>query len=292
MSNAQLAHAGDEAAVRGLVNPPEKPHLSHTQMDMLWRCGEQYRRRYVESERLPPSIAMLIGTGHHKGAEHNFRQKIDSHRDLPSAEIVDAAVAGFDAETAGEYALTPEEADRGAKIVLGEARDKLVDLATLYAAQQAPDYQPVAVERATRIVFPAATHDLLAITDLRDDCDRVTDFKTASRKMPEDAVHTSVQLTVYAAAYQVDNARPPSEVRLDVATKTKTPQRQLLRSQRTQADMVVLLNRVNVSLASIQAGNFLPASPGSWVCSPKWCGYWHSCPYVNSERRAAAEGSE
>jgi hypothetical protein len=268
-----------------------KPHISHTQLDMFWRCGEQYRRRYVEGERLPPGIAIMLGGGVHKGAEHNFRQKIESRRDLPANEIVDAAVAGFEADFAGGFSLTDDEADRGIKAVLGEAKDKLVQLALCHAVEQAPDYQPVAVEHATRIVFPAATHDLLAITDLRDDVRRVTDFKTAARKMPEDAVHTSVQLTIYAAAFQVDTGSPPQEVRLDVVTKTKTPQRQLLRSERTRADMQALLNRVNVTLATINAGNFPPASPGSWVCSPKWCGYWATCPFVNSERQAAASNN-
>jgi hypothetical protein len=267
-----------------------KPHISHTQLEMYARCGEQYRRRYVEGERLPPGIALLVGGATHVGIETNFRQKVDTHTDLPAKEIIEASAAAFHLRVAGGYELSEKEADRGAKVVLGEAVDQTVALAGLHATEQAPDYQPVQVERQTRIRFPAATHDLLAVTDLRDDRRRVTDFKTAGQRKPEAEVHKSLQLTIYAAAYHVDRMELPDQVRLDVLVKNRTPVRELLISQRNEADFQALVNRVNATLAAINAGVFPPCSPGDWVCSPKWCGYWSSCVFVNSERREAAGG--
>lgn len=270
----------------------DKPHLSATQLEMFWRCPEQYRRRYIEGEVILPGIAIVVGKAVHAGAEVNFRQKIESHSDLPSSEIVEAAAARFDAEKSGGLALTGDEITRGFDVVLGEAKDKAVQLAAVHAEQQAPDYQPTAVEHKTRIVFPDATHDLLAVTDLRDDQRRVVDLKTAARKMPRASADTSTQLTIYAAAHQLDTGEPASEVRLDVLTKTRTPTRQVITSTRDEADFRALVHRVNVTLAAIHAGSFPPASPGAWICSPKWCGYWFSCPFVNSERIAAAESNE
>jgi hypothetical protein len=84
----------------------------------------------------------------------------------------------------------------------------------------------------------------------------------------------------------------PDEVRLDVAIKAKKPKRQVLRSSRDERDLQVLVNRVNEFLRTIEAGIFLPAPVGSWQCSPRWCGYWSSCRFTNSERRCAAEGSD
>lgn len=275
-----------------MIATPEKPHISATQLEMFWRCPEQYRRRYIEGEVILPGIALLIGKAVHAGAETNFRQKIETHADLSQAEIVEAAAVSFDAEKAGGYSLTDDEASRGPGAVLGEAKDKAVQLAEAHAKQQAPDYQPVAVEHRTRIVFPNATHDLLAITDLRDDQRRVVDLKTAARKMPPASADTSTQLTIYAAAHQIDTGEPASEVRLDVLTKTKTPARQVISSTRGEPDFRALVHRVNVTLDAINAGSFPPASPGAWICSPKWCGYFFSCPYVNSERLSAAESQE
>ena len=269
----------------------EKPHLSATQLEMFWRCGEQYRRRYIQGERIPPGVSLILGKAFHAGAETNFRQKIESHQDLPAADIMEATAAAFEAEQAGGYELTEEEASTGHATVLGKAKDTAVQLAGVHAKEQAPDYQPVAVEHATRIIFPNASHDLLTITDLRDDQDRITDFKTAARKMPANAADTSTQLTVYAAAHRIDTGRDATECRLDVLTKTKTPARQVLTTARDVNDFRVLVARVNKTLDAIKAGIFTPCPPGGWACSPKFCGYWATCPYVNQARREAAESA-
>jgi len=274
----------------------EKPHISATQLMMAGKCLEQYRRRYVLGERIPPGIAAIIGRGMHRGAETNFKQKIESFRDLPPADIVDAAVAAFEEETdGGEYQLSDDEAIRGARVVVAEAKDTTAKLAKCHAQQQAPDYQPVAVEHTSRILFPQATHDLLAITDLRDDQDRVVDFKTAARKPPAKDVDESVQLTIYAAAFQVENGRPPAEVRLDTVTKTKTPARHVLTSTRDEHDYRALLARANAMLGTVETLTndgrdcWPAAAVGQWWCSSRWCGYWRTCPHVNSERVAAAK---
>ncbi len=266
-----------------------KPHVSNTQLGMYCRCAAQYEFRYIKGEVVPPGIALLQGTGYHRGAEHNFSQKIESHKDLPASDIVDASVAAFDAEQSSGYVLTDAEASIGAATVLGEARDKLVQIAEVHAAEQAPDYQPLAVEHWQRIVFPNATHDLVTVTDLCDDRGRVVDFKTAARKKPTDSIRSDLQLTIYAAAYKIDTGEMPTEVRQDIITKTKEPKRQVLAAGRTVADFQALLHRVNMILGAIQTGLFSPCAPDAWVCSPKWCGYFRQCPYVNSERLAAAE---
>jgi len=238
----------------------------------------------MEGEIIPPAVAMILGRAFHKGAEVNFSQKIDSHVDLPAKDIIDAAAAAFDTDLAGGYVLSEDEQARGAKVVVGEAKDQTVRLAECHATQQAPDYQPVAVEHKSRILFPSASHDLVAITDLRDDRRRVTDFKTAARKPPADTAHKSTQLTIYAAAYLFDIHEPCSEVRLDVVTKAKAPARHVLRSHRSRAAFQVLIARVNATLNAINKGSFPPASPDAWCCSLKWCGYARTCPYFNSER--------
>lgn len=268
----------------------KKPHLSHTQLEMYWRCPEQYRRRYIEKEILPPGIALMEGRAIHSGAEHNFRQKIASYKDVPVDEIVEATMSAFEKEIAGGYILDADEAARGPSVVIGEAKDMTRQLANLHATQQAPAYQPVAIERETLIVFGRATHDLLTVTDLIDDQNRVTDIKTAKKAMNQGAVESSTQLTIYSAARYAETRTLPTEVRFDNLIKNKVVKRQVLTSHRTMADLQVLANRINVTLAAINSGMFPPCPAGSWGCNPKWCGYFMAgCPYVNSERRTAAE---
>jgi len=272
-----------------------KPVISATQLEMYWRCPESWRRRYVKKEIIPPGIALLIGSGVHKGSHANFAQKIESHVDLPAKEIVEAAVAGFEAEQAGGYVLTEEETGRGPGVVVGEAKDETVQLATLHAHSQAPAYQPVAAELRINIPFPSATHDLVGFVDLIDALDRVVDIKTINKKPPAGIADESTQLTIYAAGFQRLYGRPACEVRLDFLrkqTKTMQPQRYVESSTRNEGDFRALINRINETLKAMNSGIFPPASPGAWQCSPKWCGYWSTCRYVNSERRCAAERSE
>ena len=271
----------------------DKPHISATQVGMLCRCGEQYRRRYIEHETIPPGIRLLVGSGFHAGAEVNMRQKIESHTDMRPVDIADAAVAGLEERIAVDgYELTSEEASRGQAAVIGDAKAEVAALAEMHAREQAPEYQPVIVEETCRIVLPRASRDLLGVIDLADDKDRIIDWKTAGRKKPQSEVDQSLALTIYAAAFQAKTQRRPSEVRLDILTTTKKPTRQVLSGGRDQNDIRVLAARLDVVIRTIEAGIFLPANVGDWVCSPKWCGYWGTCPYVNSERRDAAEKAE
>ena len=259
-----------------------KPHLSTSQLELYARCPEAYRRRYVEGERRPPGVAMLVGTGVHSGAEVNFRQKIESHVDLSANEIVDAAVASYNQRVHNE-GVQPE-IGQSKRLATALGRDHVVHLASAHAAAQAPHYQPVEVEKATTIILPSCSHDLVAVTDLRDDKNRVVDFKTAAKAPTNGEAHASLQLTVVATAYQVDRGEKPNEVRLDVLTKTREPKRYVLASERDEQDFAALANRIESIVGAINAGVFPPTSPANWQCSAKWCGYYRTCKYVNPRR--------
>ena len=272
-----------------MTREQKKPHLSATQLEMYCRCPESYRRRYLEGEVIPPGIALLKGSGFHKGAEVNMRQKIETHRDLPVSDVVDASVAAFEEATAGEYILSEEEESRGATVVVADAKDDLAAMATVHATDQAPDYQPVAVEKRVLIELPEAPRDLLGIIDLVDDQDRVVDFKTAGRKKSQGEADVSTQLTVYAAAFTREHGAPPAELRLDCVVQTKrTTSRQVVATTRDSDDFSALAARINAVTQAIAAGSFPPALPGTWWCSDRFCGYWRTCPFVNAKRKALA----
>ena len=59
------------------------------------RCGEQFRRRYIEGERVPPGVAAGRGTGVHKANEVNLNQKVITGTDLKLSDLKDAARDGF-----------------------------------------------------------------------------------------------------------------------------------------------------------------------------------------------------
>lgn len=266
----------------------KRPHLSPSSIETFCRCPVQWRFRYLDGLIVPPGIAALKGKGLHAGAAHNMQQKIDSHQDLPVSQIVEAAVEGFDASLRDGYTLAAhEEGARDATV--GAARDSVVQMALSHASEQAPDYQPVLVEKTIE-VLTTGTHNLLGIVDLVDDQDRLVDFKTGGRKKPIGEVDSSVQLTAYSALHHVLTGRLPSEVRLDVLVEGRRGvDRQLLVGTRGPNDIIALENRIKAIELAIDAGVFIPCSPGSWCCSPRWCGFFSQCEFVYSERIAIAE---
>jgi len=265
-----------------------KPHFSASQLSMMSRCGEQWRRRYIEKEKAPPAIAMLKGTALHHGAEINFTQKIDSGLDLATKLIVETAVDKLETVFRDDVSLTSAEQKIGTKKLLHQATADVVKLATAHATEQAPDYQPLKVEQEFRVVMDECDYDLLGYIDLIDDTQRVVDLKTSKAKPKISMADESIQLTGYAA-YQVTQGVYPINVRLDVLTANKKGvTRTKVDSVRDANDLKTLGRRIDMAAASIKAGVFMPAIPGSWWCSNTWCGYWDSCPYVNSERKTKA----
>jgi hypothetical protein len=262
------------------MDEPKKPYISPSQLGMFERCGEQYRRRYLEKEIIPPGIAMVKGTGVHGGAKGNFRQKIESHQDLPRKDIIEISVTTFEQSAEKGILLTEEEESIGYHKVVAQAKDGVVTLSGLYADEVAPEYQPVIVEDEQRVFIPSCDYDLKGYVDLVDESENIVDLKTGTKKKNEDEVHTSQQLTFYALLYKAKTGRLPASVRLETLVDKKKPERQALIGYRTTEDLNTLVNRINVMMDGIKKGVFIPAQPTSWTCSHRWCGYFRTCRFV------------
>jgi hypothetical protein len=262
-----------------------KPYRSHTQLDLACKCPVAFCKRYVEGKRRPPGIAMLRGRACHSAVEHNFRQKIETWSDLAVSDVVDYAVAQFDGDVAREgVQLTGDEQSAGVAASVGRARDAVVDTAEVFASNVARDYQPVLVEHDVTIELDGPS-DLRVVLDVADIKDRVTDFKSMGRSPNELEIHKSIQLTCEAAAFRATTGRMPTETNIDAVVRTATTtKRKLVRGHRDATDFDVLARRMNAVERMIETGSFVPAWPGHWLCSPRWCGYWNECEFVNSER--------
>jgi hypothetical protein len=263
-------------------NEKNKKYISASHLGMYQRCGLQYQFRYIDKKKIPPGIALLKGAGVHGGARINFRQKKESKVDLPKKDIIEISVTEFENtfQSQGVF-LTQEEETIGLKNVLGSAKDSIVTLASLYADQVAPIYQPIYVEESHRIVVPNSEYDLLAVMDLATENERVVDLKTGAKKKTDSEVQASDQLTFYALVYRALTGKMPKKVCLEVLVDKKNPERQLLEGQRDLRDLQVLVKRINLMIDGLSKGVFIPAPPTSWWCSPRFCGYWNICNAVN-----------
>ncbi len=188
-------------------------HVSATSLTMYARCPEQWRRRYLLGEKEPPKGHLVWGTAHHRAAEHNYQQKIDSHEDVPVGEVEEVFAAAVDREVdaAGGESQVEWDSSKGA----ADVKDRGVRLARAYREQAAPFVQPVQVEQRFDVFVPGVPVPVIGYLDVV--CDgRLVEMKTASRKMTEPKPQHRAQAGIYQMAAHLP-------VHFHVGAKTKEP---------------------------------------------------------------------
>lgn len=274
----------------------DRKHISPSQISMHGQCEQKWHFRYVDGIKLPPGIALLKGASPHTAAEVNNRQKIDTRLDLSLSVLQDVAADALDKKIATDgVELTKEEESRGRYNVIGELKDKIVHkIVPTYASVIAPSIQPVMVEEAVTIELPGQDYDLLGIIDVADEQGFVRDLKITGRSKSQGEADTSLALTAYDAMYTQKTGKPPVGVSLDVIVDLKSgPKTQRLDSRRDNTDTSILASRMTNMVAQIKSGAPpKPAAIGDPLCSPRFCGYWNMCPYVNNTRKVVAESYE
>jgi hypothetical protein len=251
-----------------------------------------FRRKHIEHERTLPGVAALRGTAVHAGARCNHDQKKKSFRDLPKSQIIEASVAGFkEAKETEGFRLTPEEMSIGVKPTLARTVDSVAMLAGLYADKIAPGLQPVLVEEQISFTLPGGV-TFQGKLDLSTDDKRIKDLKTAGKRKSQKDADDSLQGTLYTLLFRALTGEYPAGFDLEVLVASKEPEVQHLRSNRTERDVAVLINRVNAMIRAMRAGIFSPAAVGSWICGPRFCGFHDTCPFYNAERSAAAVAAD
>lgn len=259
-------------------------HLSFSQINMFLRCSQSWYYRYIDPGIvLPPGIALIKGKSVHSGIEYNFGQKIKSKVDLPKKDIVDKAVFEYDEQTKNaEIYITDEEAGKGKKEIIGEGLDSLVKVTELYADEAAPTIQPVSVELKQTVNIPDC-RPLITVIDCIDDKKTVRDFKVTGKSKPQNEADNSLQLTLYALAYHDINGEMPEELTLDTLVTTKKPKYAVIKTKRDEMDFITAIRTIQAVEKAINAEVFLPPAEGSYVCDPKWCGYYSMCKFRNKK---------
>jgi len=259
-------------------------HLSVSQLTTFQRCGEQWRRRYVEGEIIPPGIAARVGSGVHKAAEANFKVKMRTGEDLPLDAVQDAAAEAYGKALADGVFFAPDEVP-GAKAAMARGKDDAVLLATLFRRELAPAIMPELVEHRVTLDIPGVALPVMAILDCYTTDHKLRDLKTSGKRWSDDKAHASQQPTIYREAVKEVTGDYPEELLFDVLISNKTPVLQTITTSRTDEDMQILVRQFGVMTASIRAGIFPPAERDSWACSARFCGYYFTCPYIPAHRK-------
>jgi len=261
----------------------EKKQLHQTAIDMYHFCGEQFRRRYIEGEKIPPAVAMIVGTGTDESVNQNMRHKMENGKLMELAQVKAVARDALGNAWSKGVWLSDDEAKIGPSKVKGQAIDKTVRLATVHATQKAEKINPTHVQRKWTVELKGYPVDLAGTIDVQEGGKWVRDTKTSGKTPNQNMADKSMQLTTYAMAVKVLDGKEPEGVALDYLIDTKEPKVVTLESKRNNDDFRILLRRIEGMIQAIDKGVFLPASPRDPMCSEKYCGFHSSCSYVKNK---------
>lgn len=259
---------------------------SNSALSCLQRCGEQFRRRYVEKERVSPSPRMMRGTVVHRVATTSMLRKME-HEDLPTIEEAkDLAATHFEQEWAGGISFEQEPTEESVGAVKAAAKDFAVDLSAFHTETLAPAINPVGVERHITVKpkdSDLVIHGYIDLIDKRPEGEVIRDLKTSEKSPNREAAETSQQLTLYGMIRLAETGEMPTAFTLDylVRTPARRDRKHVpLTTTRDRGDVVAMVNRINTAVDAVKRGTFVPANPDSWYCSRAWCEFWTTCAYV------------
>lgn len=258
--------------------------LSPSQLVEFQRCGEAWRRRHLEEEFVPPGIAVVVGRSVREAAFACLLHK-KKHGEAPAPEeVADLAADAYARGLEQGVHLAPEDVSSAPKL-LAEGKDNAVALSLLFRQELAPALSPLLVREKVELDLGLP----LPVAVTLDCCTTegaLHAFASASRRWNTERAHGSPAPALWPEALRRAAGIRPSNMVFDVLVAARTPALQQVETARSAEDLARVLRQFRLMVASIAAGIFPPAAPESHICSPRWCGYFYSCPHVPAPRKA------
>ena len=275
----------NEESIKGIAGDPvfadpklPKGYLSVSQVTQFLKCGEAYKRKYVDNEITASSAFMVQGRGVHKAAEAlhlsmiggstiSTEQMCDIYSDLHEKEMAEVPDVEQDPGVLKDEGISMTKNYRAG--ALGE----IVDLDT---GQRYPQVNPIAAEKVVRVVLRPEESEpvpFMGVIDLEEEAN-IADIKTKKRMASQQDTDNSIQLTLYAYITGKPSVRLDQLVK---ANKTRPTRYVRTSSVRTRKEALHVLDVVAEVADDIAAGRFRKTSPENWWCSEKSCPYWTTC---------------
>jgi len=254
--------------------------IHQSMLNTLLRCGEQFRRRYIEGEIIPPGIAAGRGTGVHKANEVNLKQKLITKEDLGLPDLQDITRDGY-VQALSNGVFIPKDQLAEKKKLINKGLNDAIKCTKVYHKDVAPGLNPVSVEEEFDIDVGLAL-PLAGRMDYQD-VPVIGDLKTTTKKWPEDRIKKEIQPIFYSYVHEKEKGVRPDFIYNILIARKNDEEHQELSIKASDADYRALFAKIKVFLRAIKTGTFLPADSTSWLCSPTWCGYYPTCIYKGNK---------
>lgn len=270
------------------------------------RCPERFRRKYIENQREPKSIPLIIGSALDAMVTADMHSKIRSGKLLPEDSTEDIVRDVIYDHFTGDVDVKRSELLK----VKSETTARALQVAA-YAhrifCNSIPHPKSVQRPWSVRLDKLFKKHDVSMEVDYVGTMDveawqfdfagllenppkpcgtSIHDLKIPRKAPSADAASTQywTQLTSYALGKNVEDKEMPQFVQIDAIVDGKSRiAHRIARATRNKFDFAALYNRLITMGRSLQAGIFPPASKGHWICTEKFCRYHSTCPYVRNK---------
>lgn len=245
---------------------------------MILRCGEQYRRRYVLGEIVPPAGTLIRGRCCHKAEETNFNNKISTKEFLPVEAVKDKFSDEWK-QNEGQIGWTEEELGGDSpKTASGKMKDSGVRLIEVFHKEQLVNCDPMLTEKEFTIEFEGGYKPMIGYIDRVDHNDVIADMKFVKKSPVSDDIVEDVQMTSYDLGYRTLFNKPPAKLIKQWSVDTKEP-KTVIQECPPRDDKCIqrFLRRLELAMGCLEKGTFLPAPNGAWWCDRRYCGYYDTC---------------
>lgn len=265
-----------------------RPQLHVSMLDQISKCGIQFQRRYgyrfgiwEKEEIIKPGIALITGSSVHASVENDLTNKIQTGQLLSSEAVADITRTAFECEWQGGVILDDDEAYDIAK-TKDAAVDKTVRLSLLHHNELAPTVLPLEVEKKFVIKMVNFPLDLAGKMDIREE-NAIGDVKTMGANR---ATVQSDQMAMYSVAFKIEFGHYPETVYHQKLIKTKEPKAIVESMKPDESWINPLFRRIERFIEimdAVKSGKqcLMPADPGSWICSRRYCGFADSCKFFS-----------
>jgi hypothetical protein len=268
--------------------------LTQSLIGGMSRCAYQVYLRQIKGIIIPPGIAARKGSSVHSGAEHAHRVKMETGKVAPLDEVTDATRDSFTKLITEEGVLLTPEDNENKNEVLNSSLNEAVSSVSMYHKHIVPTLDKIGMVEERLYADIGIGIPISGKPDLVAD-GAIRDLKTAGKRWSEGDEQKELQPDFYRLLLikndlpdlpfkycKLSNLKNPPKnagdnVTYDAEYGVCLDQRQTVRNDETANKLIL---RVKAVADMIKAGNFPPADPSGWICSPTWCGYYGICKYV------------
>lgn len=249
-------------------------HLSYSSISSYLTCGKAWKYRYIDKVQTPSSLTLVTGSAVHDTVEEMIRCRSLGIEEPDIAEFAASAFTGR-LEHENLDRNTPEaESAKNEALRLVCDDDICKGLSGIFAKV---DEAGAMIERKVTLEVPEVDVPIIGYIDIILSSGTPADFKTSSKSWTQERAEAELQPVFYLGAMGQCGMPVNWDFCHLVMVKTKKPKFQMLRHHHEPAEVFKLFRQIQDVWQSMNAGIFMPAAPGSWKCSPKWCDYWAMC---------------